>query len=228
MAARCAELAAGLAERGGALRRRRLKGAAGLADRVREIAAGLGLPDLELWFESDPLPPREDGLEIAGEVCGFGRRGCETLRLVVRTNPGERPGNVADIASGGERSRIFLALAVVDQGGPERPLLLFDEIDAGIGLDHAAAVARLLGRLAAERQVLCITHLPTVAARGDAHLRVSKVSTGNRNAVDIKVLRGDERVRELARLLGQGERRDEADESRVAYARQLLADRAAG
>ena len=222
------DLAEEAAAEGLRLRESRRQGAPQLADRVCELAARLGLPDLQLRFAIEPLRDDDGPLLIEGEPCRGTRNGCERIRLLARTNPGEAEGEVGQIASGGEKSRIFLALTALDEGDSGHPLMLFDEIDAGIGLDQAAAVAGLLRRLSAGRQVLCITHLPTVAARGNAHFKVTKTVADDRSRVEIRPVQGADRVHELARLLGEGKVADTAQESRLEYARQLLADSATG
>jgi DNA repair protein RecN (Recombination protein N) len=102
-------------------------------------------------------------------------------------------------------------------------LQLYDEIDAGLGMDNAVPVAELLGRLAADSQVICITHLPTVAARGDHHLKVQKIQTGGRTVLQVMPIPGEARIEEIARLLG-GHKSGAAGgvEKQVAYAKQLL------
>ena len=131
---------------------------------------------------------------------------------------------MARIASGGEKSRIFLGLSVLAGRSSEQPLLLFDEIDAGLGMDNAIPVAALLADLAARGQVLCITHLATVTARGQAHLKVAKATRDGRTALTVCPVSGQEQLAEIARLLG-GEKAGPGDESgsRLAYAKQLLA-----
>jgi DNA repair protein RecN (Recombination protein N) len=214
-----------------ALRRSRQEGAPAVARRAAGLIRPLALPELELEF---PVVARaaEDGLlEIEGVRCRVTARGADRVGLMVQPNPGEAAAEVGRIASGGEKSRIYLGLSVLAMGEGPRPLLLFDEIDAGLGMEGALPVADLLERLAGAGQVICITHLPTVAARGRDHLVVRKIVAGGRTSVAVAAVAGEARVAEIARLLG-GEEADGADggESRTAYARQLLGDgrRAAG
>ena len=105
-------------------------------------------------------------------------------------NPGEPPRPLARIASGGEASRLSLALKVVLAAADDTPLLVFDEVDAGIGGRHATALGERLRSLAAYHQVLCVTHLPQVAAFADAHLHVGKRVTEGRTQTDLRVLEG--------------------------------------
>ena len=106
------------------------------------------------------------------------------------------------MASGGELSRIALAIQVVGSEAGQVPTLVFDEVDSGIGGAVAATVGQLLQALGARRQVLCVTHLPQVAAFADAHFRVTKTGSGDGVASDLARLSASERVEELARMLG--------------------------
>jgi DNA repair protein RecN (Recombination protein N) len=154
--------------------------------------------------------------------------GGDRVELLARTNPGESRGSVADVASGGERSRIHLGLTVMRQGESGGPLVrLFDEVDAGLGMDAAPPIAHLLRRLARHGQVLCITHLPTLAVHADQHLVVTKRIEDGRTSLRVNELAGDGRTREIARLLGGEGYGGEDPEVQLAYARDLLAAGAA-
>jgi DNA repair protein RecN (Recombination protein N) len=205
------------------LRQRRRDGAAGIAKRAVELIRPLALPDLELKFVVEPDLDAAGPAALDGRQCRLTGHGADIVRLEVRTNRGEAPGDVAKIASGGERSRIFLGLSVVGDRAAERPLLLFDEIDAGLGMDNARPVAALLAKLAAGRQVLCITHLATVAVAGGRHWVVRKATRSKRTALSVTEVTAEERVDEVARLLGGAAGKQDAAETRVAYARELLA-----
>jgi DNA repair protein RecN (Recombination protein N) len=131
--------------------------------------------------------------------------GLEGLEFRVASHPKQPPGPLARIASGGELSRIALALSVVASEASAIPTLVFDEVDAGIGGGAAATVGKLLQTLAARRQVLCVTHLPQVASFADAHFRVTK-SSGKEGVVsDLAKLAAADRVEEIARMLGGAE-----------------------
>ncbi len=104
----------------------------------------------------------------------MGRAGADQVRFLIATNPGQAPGPLAKVASGGELSRLMLALKVVLSRLRPVPTLVFDEVDSGIGGATAAAVGERLARVAAAVQVLLVTHSPQVAARGASHLRVAK------------------------------------------------------
>jgi len=120
----------------------------------------------------------------------------------VATHPKQASGPLARIASGGELSRVGLAIQVVLSQAGEVPTLIFDEVDTGIGGAVAATVGRLLRELGSRKQVLCVTHLPQVAACGEVHLRVTKTGDGDAVRTSIERLGATARVEELARMLG--------------------------
>ena len=135
------------------------------------------------------------------EPAHWGAEGAEAARFLIATNPGQEPGPLGKVASGGELSRLMLALEVVLAGGSEVSTLVFDEVDSGVGGATAAAVGERLARVAEDVQVLLVTHSPQVAARGAAHLRVSKVAHGGRAETRIEALTGINRREEIARML---------------------------
>ena len=141
----------------------------------------------------------EVGLTRLAEPASFGR---ESVELQVATHPKQPLGPIARVASGGELSRLALAIQVVLADVGEVPTLIFDEVDVGIGGAVAATVGRLLGKLGARRQVLCVTHLPQVAACADGHYRVTKRGDAERVATDLTRLDPSRRIEELARMLG--------------------------
>lgn len=131
----------------------------------------------------------------------WGPRGADAVRFLIATNPGETPGALDKIASGGELSRLMLAMKVVLAGGGPVQTLIFDEVDSGIGGATAAAVGERLARVAQNVQVLVVTHSPQVAARGAAQLRVAKRVAGERAVTEVEALMGEERREEIARML---------------------------
>jgi DNA repair protein RecN (Recombination protein N) len=131
----------------------------------------------------------------------WGANGADSVNFLISTNPGQEPGMLSKIASGGELSRLMLALKVVLAGGSPVPTLVFDEVDSGIGGATAAAVGDRLARVANGVQVLLVTHSPQVAARGASHLRVSKLSAKGRAETRVERLDGTERREEIARML---------------------------
>jgi DNA repair protein RecN (Recombination protein N) len=152
----------------------------------------------------------------------WGADGQDRVTFLVATNPGQTPGPLAKIASGGELSRLMLALKVVLARGSPVPTLIFDEVDSGIGGATAAAVGERLARVADRVQVLVVTHSPQVAARGTRHFRVAKQVKGQRAETRVEILDQAERHEELARMLA-GEKVTEAAR---AAARSLLGDKA--
>ena len=149
---------------------------------------------------------------------GFGPNGSETVELRVATNPGIPASPLRDAASGGELSRIMLALTGLGQGAGASTLV-FDEIDAGIGGNAARATAERLRRLGADRQVICITHMPQVASLAEAHFRIEKRAHAGQARARVDRVDGEELVAEIVRMLG-AERDDEAASR---HARELLA-----
>jgi DNA repair protein RecN (Recombination protein N) len=205
-----------------ALHERRCDGAPRAAAEAQALIRPLALDRLELTFQVEP--DHEDGgpVSVAGRTCRVSGHGADRVRLLARTNPGEAPGEVGTIASGGERSRIHLGLTVLRQRGLRPLLRLFDEVDAGLGMDAATPVALLLGRLATDAQAICITHLPTVAVHGHAHWRVDKLVNDGRTRVVLHHLGPEERVQEVARQLGGEGWREGDSAAQLTYARQLL------
>jgi DNA repair protein RecN (Recombination protein N) len=153
------------------------------------------------------LPPlRLDKARFKAEVAplpetGWGAGGMDAVRFLIATNPGQDPGPLAKIASGGELSRLMLAMKVVLAADSTVPTLVFDEVDSGIGGATAAAVGERLARVAQRLQVLVVTHSPQVAARGAAHLRVAKSASRDRAATLVDMLDLPERREEIARML---------------------------
>lgn len=149
---------------------------------------------------------------------GHGPNGCETVELRVAPNPGIEPAPLREAASGGELSRVMLALSGLGEGAGAATLV-FDEIDAGIGGSTARVVGERLRDLSEGRQVLCITHLPQVASLAATHFRLQKDLSGEPATAAVQRLDGEEVVEEIRRMLG-GERSDEAA---TRHARELLA-----
>ena len=154
---------------------------------------------------------------LAPHPDGFGPNGAETVELLVATNPGMPTSPLRDAASGGELSRIMLALSGLAGGGGERTLV-FDEIDAGVGGNTARAVGERLRRIAAGRQVLCITHLPQVASLAATHFRITKEAARGEVRAEVERVAGDELVAEIVRMLGG----DRGDSAASRHARELL------
>jgi DNA repair protein RecN (Recombination protein N) len=165
-------------------------------------------------FKRQPDPdgvPGENGDRVA-----FGPYGLDMIQFLVAPNPGEGLKPLAKIASGGEMSRLMLALKKVLATADPTPTLVFDEIDQGIGGRIGAVVGEKLWQLSNRHQVLCITHLPQLAAYGTQHYRVEKQVTGGRTSTRVEALEGEERISELAQMLG------EVSEGTLQSAREIL------
>src|SRR6185312_1329207 len=131
----------------------------------------------------------------------WGPAGADAVRFLIATNPGQELAPLGRIASGGELSRLMLALKVVLSSGSPVPTLVFDEVDADVGGATAAAVGERLARVAERVQVLVVTHSPQVAARGGAHLQVAKQAARDRAITDVRTLDPAARREEIARML---------------------------
>ncbi|MFN8610157.1 MAG: DNA repair protein RecN [Vulcanimicrobiota bacterium] len=139
--------------------------------------------------------------EVHQQASELGPHGSDQLEFYLAPNPGTPPRPLARIASGGELSRIMLAIIGIFAKFEPLTTLIFDEIDAGLGGRAAEAVARKLSLLAHQRQVLCVTHLAVIAAAGDQHIRVAKQSDAERTQLELTVLSGKAREAEIARML---------------------------
>ncbi len=128
--------------------------------------------------------------------------GLEDVEYLISANPGQPPMPLGKVASGGELSRMSLAIQVIASGGSSIPTMIFDEVDSGVGGGVAEMVGRRLRELADNRQVLCVTHLPQVASQAGQHLRINKITDGKSTRTTVSVLNKDARIEELARMLG--------------------------
>ena len=158
---------------------------------VGEQLTLLGMPNCRL--EISMLTKADTRLQAQGR---------DDIEILISTNPGQSAKPLAKIASGGELSRISLAIQVVIATTSITPSLIFDEVDVGIGGATAEIVGRLLSQLGQHCQLLCITHLPQVASQAQHHLQVSKSSQGNATQTQVAALDDDQRIQEIARMLG--------------------------
>ncbi|MFQ5512297.1 MAG: DNA repair protein RecN [Candidatus Krumholzibacteriia bacterium] len=163
---------------------------------------------------------REDGGELVmdGEPVRLHADGIDHVVFYVRTNPGEAEGGVGEIASSGELSRIALALKTAVSMGREGSVLVFDELDAGVGADLGGVIAGKLDTLSRAYQIICITHMPQIAARAGRHLVVSKRTSAGRTSAGVTAVDGEVRLKEIARMLGGGD----GSQKRLALAREML------
>lgn len=177
-----------------ALSTARKAAAARLDASVCSILASLGMANARIVTRMERLP-------LANGKIVVGATGLDDIEFYVSANKGEPLRPLADVASGGELSRVMLSLKTVlaEDGGA--PTMVFDEIDTGIGGEVALGVGLHLANLAATKQVLCITHLASIAARADTHYMVSKRVDGDRTVTRVTRLDGDDRVKEIARML---------------------------
>ncbi len=178
-------------DRAGELSKARGKTASRFAAAVTDAMHGLGMPggvfEIALKkLEDDAARPW----------------GIDDIDFLISANPGQSPQALARIASGGELSRMSLAIQVIASDASAIPTMVFDEVDSGVGGGVAEMVGRRLRELGSARQVLCVTHLPQVASLADQHFRISKVSDGKTTRTGINLLDKNERIDELARMLG--------------------------
>lgn len=173
------------------LSRARQTAAQQLGARVTTLMQTLGMPGGRFQADVRPL-----GSTAAGAY------GADEVEFMVSANPGQPPRPLAKVASGGELSRISLAIQVAAAQAEALPCLVFDEVDAGVGGGVAEIVGRQLHTLGARAQVLCVTHLPQVASQAHAHIRVAKLTDGKITRTSLHALTPDERVEEIARMLG--------------------------
>jgi DNA repair protein RecN (Recombination protein N) len=185
------------------LRKEREAGAPKLAAQITKNLKDLGFKKSEFLVRLEPA----EVAKAAGE---------DEIEFMFAPNPGESARPLRAIASSGEMARVMLAVKTVLAAQDSVPILIFDEVDANVGGETAVAVGRKLRGLAARHQVLCITHLPQVAAHGQAHFRVSKEVKGGRTLTELDRLEKEIRVDEIARMLGG------RNESALALGRDLL------
>jgi DNA repair protein RecN (Recombination protein N) len=201
-----------------ALTRTRRKAASGLEKKVAETLRELGLNQGRLPVLVEPRVPAAEAAEGAGEAAGspagasrepgataipgIGPTGADRVRFLFAPNPGEEPRPLARIASGGELSRVMLAVKQALVRTDRVLTYIFDEVDSGVGGGTAETIGRKLKKIASDRQVIAITHLPQIAAFADAHIRVTKTSGQGRTRVAVESVAGQERTREIARMLG--------------------------
>jgi DNA repair protein RecN (Recombination protein N) len=190
----------------GELAEARAKAAKRLERRVAKELDALAMEGASVKVNLEPQPD------------GYGASGSETVEFLVATNPGIPASPLRDAASGGELSRIMLALTSLGAAGGAGTVV-FDEIDAGIGGNTARAVGEKLRQLGTERQLICITHLPQVASQANAHFRIVKESARGSSKATVERVDGEELVAEIVRMLGG----DRGDEVASRHARELLA-----
>ncbi|HWV14152.1 MAG TPA: DNA repair protein RecN [Cellvibrio sp.] len=185
---------------------KRKKAAINLAKQVNAQLKLLAMENAQLAVSLNPLIDKASA------------HGLEEIEFLISTNPGQTPRPLAKIASGGELSRISLAIQVITAQTSATPTLVFDEVDVGIGGATADIVGKLLRQLGDNGQVICVTHLAQVASKGHQHLLVSKKSSKASAESTLELLEGEEKVTEIARMLGA-----KITEQSLAHAREILA-----
>lgn len=206
LSAQVARLDERLAELAATITQHRTRGADTLATAVQSELSALAMPHARLVFQLTTLDE-------------LGPHGAEHVALLFTANPGAEPAPLGRVASGGELSRVRLALEVTLADADPGHTFVFDEVDAGVGGAVALEIGRRLARLAERSQVLVVTHLAQVAAFADAHHVVDKSSDGEVTTSDVRLLDADERLAELARMMAGLE----SSESALGHARELLA-----
>jgi DNA repair protein RecN (Recombination protein N) len=178
-------------KRARSLSARRKQAARAFSAAVTEAMGTLGMPG-GIFNASVSLLPEDEPRSW----------GVDNIEFMISANPGQPPMPLSRVASGGELSRMSLAIQVIASDGSSIPTMVFDEVDSGVGGSVAEMVGRRLRELGEHRQVLCVTHLPQVASLADQHFRISKVSDGKATRTSACELCKDERIEELARMLG--------------------------
>jgi len=196
-----------------ALSTERRRAAAELSARISEVMQTLGMEGGRFEIEVSPQQ----------EPAQWGPLGLDRIVFLVSANPGQPPKPLTRVASGGELSRISLAIQVILSEANRIPTLIFDEVDSGVGGGIAEIVGRLLRQIATERQILCVTHLPQVAAQAHHHYRVSKEKREQATHTRLERLQPEQRIEEIARMLGGV---DITEQSR-AHAREMIGGRLA-
>ena len=147
------------------------------------------------------------------------QHGIDDITFYISANPGQKPQPLSNIASGGELSRMSLAIQVITSSGTNIPTMIFDEVDSGIGGAIAEVVGNKLKDLGQNKQVLCVTHLAQVASKGKSHLRINKLTDNKKTKIYATQLNPDERIEEIARMIGGIELTEKTRE----YAKEMLA-----
>jgi DNA repair protein RecN (Recombination protein N) len=203
-----------------ALSAKRLHIAKQLSKQIEKELRTLGMDKAEFHASVQHIPEKSGPFQIDGEHYAFRSHGMDAVEFLIAPNVGSEARPISRIASGGEISRIMLALKTVLVQVDEIPTLLFDEIDSGIGGKVADVVGRKLKELSEFAQVICITHLPQIARFADRHFRVEKKVVGERTLITAKPLTQEEQVNEIARMHG-----GEETEIGLAHARELLSEK---
>lgn len=211
-------LLSSLSQKAGDLSISRKQAARELADAVEHQLQDLHMPGARFMVDFQ-TQPEENGLQTeSGQTVHFDSTGFDQVEFLIAPNPGEGLKPMVRIASGGETSRLMLALKNVLAHADDIPTLIFDEIDQGIGGRVGTTVGQKLWQVARTHQVFCVTHLPQLAAFGDQHLTVRKTVHNDRTLTDTRILAGEDRINELAAMLGS------TGEAGLGSAREILSE----
>ena len=205
------QLEAKLFAAGTALSQKRKAAAAELQRKIQATLTRLGMPKVVFTVQVTAAEP--NGNKQTAGLYGF-----DSVEFLISTNPGEPVKPLNKIASGGELSRVMLALKTVLTAADEADTLVFDEIDTGIGGEVARTVAEHLKELAGNKQILCITHLAVIAAAADTHIKILKIQSEHTSRTSAKTIEGDTRIEEIARMLAG----DEVSAASRIHAKELL------
>lgn len=208
---RISELGRDVAQRATSISDRRAQAAVALSSRITAVLSTLGMPKARFSVQV-----ASKGSGAGGRVCG--QYGADDVLFLISANQGEPLKEMSKIASGGELSRVMLAVKTVLAKADTVETLVFDEIDTGIGGEVALAVAEHLSGLGASKQIFCITHLASIAAHADNHMKVSKGAEGDRTVTGVSKVSGDARRAEIARMLAG----DAAGDAALAHAEELM------
>jgi len=189
-------------EAAGVLAQERQKAAKQFKRQLEKEIKSLGMPETIFEVRFLDLTDKEDDPPYLVGGKKLTEQGSDQVEFYFSPNPGEPPKPLAKIASGGELSRLMLAMKALVLGTGDIPTLLFDEVDAGVGGGVAEIVGQKLKQVAARHQVICVTHLPQIAALADSHYAVRKEISRGRTSTKVKKLKEQERVEEIARMLG--------------------------
>lgn len=196
---------------GTALSQKRKAAAAELQRKIQDTLTRLGMPKVVFTVQVTAAEP--NGNKQIASMYGF-----DSVEFLISTNPGEPVKPLNKIASGGELSRVMLALKTVLTAADEADTLVFDEIDTGIGGEVARTVAEHLKSLAGNKQILCITHLAVIAAAADTHIKILKMQSDNASRTSAQTIDGEARIEEIARMLAG----DEVSTASRIHAKELL------
>jgi DNA repair protein RecN (Recombination protein N) len=195
------ELLAHIGQLAGELSAARQQSSKMLAKAIEEELKGLGMEKARFAVSTRQIEA-DEGVEVDGKKYTCDSTGIDQVEFMISPNVGEPLKPLSKIASGGETARLMLAMKTVLSAADEVPVLIFDEIDAGLGGRIGAVVGRKLWGLTEGHQVLCVTHMPQIAAFGDAHYRVAKSVVKHRTVASVETLASEERTEELAQMLG--------------------------